>query len=130
AGGQLRFVHDKLREQAYGEMADDTRRRYHRRAASVLEAHYRADADLALHLAQLAHHHERAGELDAAASYLERAAEHALGSAGFGEARAMLRRLLDLPIAAAPARRARWDRQLGEACFALGDLATCAIHIQ
>ena len=130
ADGHLRFVHDKLREQAYGEMAEDTRRRYHRRAASVLEAHYRADADLALHFAQLAQHHERAGELDAAASYLERAADHALGSAAFGEARALLGHLLELPIAAAPSRRARWNRQLGEACFALGDLASCATHIQ
>jgi serine/threonine protein kinase len=75
--GGLRFVHDKLREQAYAELDPPGRRALHRRAAGALEAHYR-DGDLALHLSELARHWEIAGDPRRAARYLERAAEHAL----------------------------------------------------
>jgi len=129
ADGDLRFVHDKLREQAYAELAEPIRRALHRRAAVVLERHYRA-GDLALHLAQLARHWEIAGELPRAGDYLERAAEHALAGAAHGAARDLLRHLIALPIDAAPERRAGWERRLGEACFALGDLAGCAAHTE
>ncbi|NVB80784.1 MAG: protein kinase [Kofleriaceae bacterium] len=122
----LRFVHDKLREHAYAEMAELHRRRFHQRAAAVLEVHYRGDA---LHLEQLAHHHEHAGQLALAANYLEKAAEHALATAAFGEARTLLRHLIQIAPDATPERRARWNRLLGEACFALGDLGGSAAHL-
>jgi tetratricopeptide (TPR) repeat protein len=120
--GELRFVHDKLREQAYGELSEAARRRYHQRAAAALEG--RAD------FAELAFHHEHAGDLPRAADYLEKAADHALATAAFGEARTLLERLLAIEITVPPERRARWKRQLGEACFALGDLATATTHIK
>jgi tetratricopeptide (TPR) repeat protein len=128
--GHIRFVHDKLREQAYGELSAVGRRRCHKRAAIALEAHYRADADLSLHFAQLAHHHEQAGELVAAADYLEKAAEYTLATAAFGEARTLLLHLQQLPLDITLERRARWSRQIGEASFALGDLASCATHLE
>ncbi|MBV8761878.1 MAG: protein kinase [Deltaproteobacteria bacterium] len=120
--GDLRFVHDKLREQAYDELSEIARRRYHKRAASAL-------ATRAGH-AELAHHHEHAGDLERAVDELELAADQALAAAAFGEARTLLRRLMALPLTVPPSRRARWNRQLGEACFALGDLAGCASHMQ
>ncbi|HMG54125.1 MAG TPA: AAA family ATPase, partial [Kofleriaceae bacterium] len=127
--GGLRFVHDKLREQAYAELPEPTRRALHRRAAIALEQHYR-DGDLALHLSQLAQHWEIAGDLVRAGGYLERAADHALAGAAYGGARTLLRHLIELPLDVAPERRAGWERRLGEACFALGDLASCATHTQ
>jgi tetratricopeptide (TPR) repeat protein len=120
--GELRFVHDKLREEAYGELTDTARRRYHQRAAAALEE----SADFA----ELAYHHEHAGDLTRAADYLEKAATHALATAAFGEARTLLERLLALTIDVPAERRARWNRQLGEAFFALGDLATATTHIK
>jgi serine/threonine protein kinase/tetratricopeptide (TPR) repeat protein len=120
--GELRFVHDKLREQAYGELSEIARRRYHKRAAAALEGR-------AAH-AELAHHHEHAGDLPRAADALEAAAEQALSAAAFGDARTLLRRLAALPMTVPASRRARWNRQLGEASFALGDLASCAQHLQ
>ncbi len=128
--GQLRFVHDRLREQAYEGLAAADRQRYHQRAGRVLEARYGAGTDLALHYAQLAYHHEAGGDLAAAADYLERAADHALTTAAFGEARTLLLHLQGLAVEAPSDRRARWSRQLGEACFALGDLGGCAAHLE
>ncbi len=120
--GDLRFVHDKLREQAYAELSEIARRRYHKRAAAALGGR-------AGH-AELAHHHEHAGDLERAIDELELAADQSLAAAAFGEARVLLRRLMALPVTVPPPRRARWNRQLGEACFALGDLASCASHMQ
>lgn len=120
--GELRFVHDKLREQAYGELSETARRGYHQRAATALTG--RAD------FAELAHHHEQAGDLPAAANYLERAADQALTAAAYGDARALLERLQSLAITVPSERRARWSRQLGEACFALGDLAAATTHLE
>ncbi|HEY0476383.1 MAG TPA: hypothetical protein VGD37_02615, partial [Kofleriaceae bacterium] len=127
ADGDLRFVHDKLREQALAELAEPIRRALHRRAAVALERRYRDDG-VALHLAQLARHWEIAGDLPRAADHLERAAEHALAGAAHGAARDLLRHLIALPVAVEVERRAGWERRLGEACFALGDLAGCAVH--
>ncbi|HSN30812.1 MAG TPA: protein kinase, partial [Kofleriaceae bacterium] len=118
----LRFVHDKLREQAYAELSEIARRRYHKRSAAALGGR-------AGH-AELAHHHEHAGDLERAIDELELAADQALAAAAFGEVCVLLRRLMALPLTVPPARRARWNRQLGEACFALGDLASCASHLQ
>ncbi len=126
--GELRFEHDSLRELAYAELDDATRRTLHRRAASALEARYAADPAFALRFAELAHHCEQAGERGRAASYLERAADHALDTAAYGEARTLLHRLLALAPDALAAKRGRWKRRLGEASYALGDVAGLATH--
>ncbi len=128
--GELRFIHDKLREQAYAELGAELRVRLHRQAALAMEARYRADAELVQRLGVLAHHWEQAGELRRAAEYLERSAEHALAAAAYGEARTQLERLLALAVEAVPAHRARWERWLGEACYALGDLAGTTRHTE
>ena len=128
--GQVRFTHDRLREYAYGELSLLTRRQLHRQAALALEARLGEGAALVPRLSELAMHWERAAELARAAHYLERGAEHALGTAAFGEARSLLRRLLELPLVVPSARSARWDRWLGEACFALGDLPAAATYAQ
>lgn len=128
ANGLLRFEHDSLRELAYATLSIDARRVLHRRAAISVEAYHRDDADFPLRFAELAHHWERAGDRGLAADYLDRAAENALATAAFGEARTMLAHLLELASDADPVRRARWLRKLGDASYALGDLAGLASY--
>ncbi len=128
ADGHLRFEHDSLRELAYAELGDDARRDLHRRAAFAVEDRHRDDADFGLRLAELAHHWEQAGDRGPAIGYLERAADHALETAAYGEARGLLQRLLVLATDAPQAKRGRWMRQLGEASYALGDVAGLATH--
>ncbi len=126
--GQLRFEHDSLRELAYGELSDELRRELHRRAALAVEAHHRDDADYGLRFAELAHHWEAAGDRARAVEHLERAADHALETAAYGEARTLLHHLVALATDAPQARRGRWMRRLGEASYALGDVAGLATH--
>ncbi len=128
ADGQLRFEHDSLRELAYAELADDNRKDLHRRAAVAVEQRHRDDADFGLRLAELAHHWEQADDRGRAIGYLERAADHAIDTAGYGEARALLDRVLALATDAPVAKRGRWMRRLGEASYALGDVAGLATH--
>lgn len=125
----VRFLHARLRDHVYGAAEPKARRELHRRAAHWLERAPVGDAPSA-RWAELALHWEHCGELRKTADYLERAAEHALSAAAFGEARALLRRLLELPLAVDAERSARWGRRLGEACFALGDLPAAARHAQ
>ncbi len=125
----LRFLHARLRDHVYGAAEPSARRELHRRAAHWLERAPVGDAPSA-RWAELALHWEHCGELRKTADYLERAAEHALFAAAFGEARTLLRRLLELPLEVEPERSARWQRRLGEACFALGDLPSAARHAQ
>lgn len=126
--GELRFEHDSLRELAYAELTDAERPGFHRRAAAAVEAHHQVDADFALRFAELAHHWEQAGDRTRAAGYLERAADHALETAAHGEARVLLQRLLALATDAPAAKRGRWKRRIGEAAYALGDVAGLATH--
>ncbi|MBP6632616.1 MAG: protein kinase [Kofleriaceae bacterium] len=125
--GALRFEHDKLREVAYADLAEPARTDLHRRAALAIEVHTAAD-HRALWLPALAHHWEHARDLARAADALEEAAAAALHAAAYGQASALLRHLLALGLEVAAPRRARWERWLGEAAYALGDLAACARH--
>jgi tetratricopeptide (TPR) repeat protein len=130
ADGQLRFDHDSLRELAYARLDVGPRRTLHRRAAFAVEARHRDDPGFGLRFAELAHHWEQAGDRERAADFLERAADHSLDTAAYGDARAMLERLVILAPEAPPARRGRWLRRLGEASYALGDVAGLARHTE
>ncbi|WNG48203.1 AAA family ATPase [Archangium minus] len=57
--GRLRFVHDKLREVAYGRIPAARRGALHHRAAEAVE--HRHDSELPRHAATLAHHWSQAG---------------------------------------------------------------------
>jgi tetratricopeptide (TPR) repeat protein len=73
--GVPRFVHDKLREVAYAEIAGVNLPDLHRRAAAALEAKHASDLEPLF--GTLGHHHAKAGGRTAAADYFERAANHA-----------------------------------------------------
>ncbi len=66
------FTHDKLREVAYGEISAPQRRMLHRRVAQALEALHAEDLDSVS--GQIASHYERAGMIEQALPYYQRAA--------------------------------------------------------
>jgi predicted ATPase len=66
------FTHDKLREVAYAEISAPQRRMLHRRVAQTLEAFHVEDLDAVS--GQVAAHYERAGMIEQALSYYQRAA--------------------------------------------------------
>lgn len=73
--GRYDFTHDRLREGAYGELSPARRRLLHRRVAQALEL--RHAPDLSSVAAQLAAHHEQAGQPAKAVGFFLRAAERA-----------------------------------------------------
>jgi hypothetical protein len=122
-GGRLRFVHDKLREAAYAAVDPARRALHHRDVARAIERRHGPDG-LAPHAAALAAHWEQAGDVAAAVTWLERAAEHALRVAAHAEACTHVERAVHLAAASADrARRGRWLRMLADARFGLGDVA-------
>jgi serine/threonine protein kinase len=90
--GQLRFAHDKLREVAYGRLADGRRRDLHRIAGDTLEAAALLDpamerrGNLEPKAATLAYHYLRAGIDDRAAKYSWLAGRYARHTFLFSEA--------------------------------------------
>lgn len=92
--GAYDFAHDKIREVAYGEMAEARRRLVHRRVAEGLE---RVNADaLDVVAAQIAAHYANADMPDRAATYYQRAAEVAQRVGANQEAIDLLRAGLSL----------------------------------
>ncbi len=134
--GRLRFVHDKMREVTYQGIASDRRQHNHLRAGHALEARYLGTADIGLLSAELAHHFTVGGDTRRAIAYLEKAGQQALASSANREAVQRFRTALALDAGAAPSesvresasasvgaiRRATWERQIGEAEFALTSL--------
>jgi len=123
--GRLRFVHDKMREVTYQGIPADQRRRNHLRAGQALEARYRGTADIELLSAELAHHFTIGGDTRRAIDYLEKAGQQALASSANRESIERFRDALSLAgdaPAASAVRRATWERQIGEAKFALTSL--------
>ena len=66
------FTHDKLREVAYAEISAPQRRLLHRRVAQALEALHAEDPDAVS--GQIASHYERAGMIEQALPFYQRAA--------------------------------------------------------
>jgi eukaryotic-like serine/threonine-protein kinase len=118
--GQLRFVHDKLREFLLEDVGASALPTLHGAAARAIEAHA---TDLRPVYPVLAHHHALAGHRDEALRYLELAGEQALASAAWERARELFTQALNLAgDVEEPARRARWERRIGVAAYDAGDL--------
>jgi hypothetical protein len=136
--GNLRFLHDKLREHTYEQIALPKRRAFHEAAAHALEARG-MDAPSALRLLcpRLAHHFTQAGDVDKALVYLEKAGEQALGGFANRDAIRFFSEALALDTAHRSSRplphevrlrRARWERQIADAHYALGELEAVLTH--
>ena len=88
------FTHDKLREVAYAEISAPQRRMLHRRVAQALEAMHAEDLDPVS--GQIASHYERAGMIEQALPYYQRAAAVAQRVYANEDAISLLSRSLEL----------------------------------
>jgi serine/threonine protein kinase/tetratricopeptide (TPR) repeat protein len=139
--GYLRFLHDKLREHTYEQMDPARKRATHAATARALEARGHAALEtLPLLYPRLAHHFAQAGETEKALSYLDKAGAQALASFANRDAIRFLHEALALDGAlgeiptrarlphAVRMRRARWERQLADAHYPLGELDDVLVH--
>jgi predicted ATPase/DNA-binding SARP family transcriptional activator len=104
------FTHDKLREVAYGEISAPQRRMLHRHVAQALEAIYAEDLDSVS--GQIASHYERAGMIEQALPYYQRAAATAQRVYANEDAISLLSRSLEL-LELLPAGAKRDKQELG-----------------
>jgi class 3 adenylate cyclase len=142
------FKHVITQEAAYNLMLASQRQQLHRTIAEWYE-HTHA-GDLRSHAPLLAYHWQGADVPDKAIDYLEEAGGQALRTGAYREAVRLFSRLLDLDDrtrqAGEPAwdsrstarhispdasniRRARWERQLGDAHLGLGQLRPAREHL-
>jgi class 3 adenylate cyclase len=126
------FKHVITQEVAYNLMLFAQRRQLHRAVAEWYEARYAND--LAPYYAILAHHWGKAEVADKTLFYLEKAGQAALRSYANQEAISFFRDLLALHAREGTAdeqtRRARWEWQVGEAHYGLGQLAESRAHLE
>ncbi len=125
------FKHVITREVAYNLMLFSQRRDLHRAVAEWYERAYAAD--LSPFYPMLAYHYEKAEIPAKARDYLERAGEQALRSYANREAADFFMKAIALAEAhgrSAQTRRARWERQVGEALYGLGQLAESRAHLE
>jgi predicted ATPase/DNA-binding SARP family transcriptional activator len=88
------FTHDELREVAYAEISTPQRRLLHRRVAQAQEAMHAEDLDLVS--GQIASHYERAGMIEQALPFYQRAAAVAQRVYANEDAISLLSRSLEL----------------------------------
>ncbi|MCU1277857.1 MAG: Serine/threonine protein kinase, partial [bacterium] len=120
-GGQLRFVHDKIRETAYDSIEAATRRHWHARAAEVIAA----NAEDPAVWRRLAYHYQMAGDEAGAFAWSERAGRHAHDSGAYREARQHLEvacALMPKLPPRAPLEQARLHRMYAEALDGVGEI--------
>lgn len=122
--GSLRFVHDKVRETTYADLATDERAQLHRRAAETLLRQAPSDGRARANL--LAHHCLAGGDLPLAVDYLEQAATQALERFAYADVVMYLEQALETTESAGlhveKSRLAAWQRQIGDARQGLGDM--------
>jgi predicted ATPase len=104
------FTHDKLREVAYAEISAPQRRLLHRRVAQALEAMHADGLDPVS--GQIASHYERAGMIEQALPYYQRAATEAQRVYANEDAISLLSRSLEL-LELLPAGAKRDKQELG-----------------
>jgi eukaryotic-like serine/threonine-protein kinase len=129
ADGQWRFAHDKLREGTLASLPRDTAQELHRRAALSIEA---AHPNAPEWLAALAYHWGQVGDTEREAHYAERAGEQAMSVYACHAAIPHFQRALELAqLRATQARHlGHLQGRLAEALYFIGDMASCATHIE
>ncbi len=124
--GQLRFLHDKLREVAYAAVPPERRRAMHRRVSGLLEQRSSSRADFARTWPRLGGHFAAALEHGRASHYFALAADHARARHANGEAIALFRLALDEAGrqlgGSPPDEAARWRGSSAELSERLGDV--------
>ena len=127
-GGRLRFAHAKLHEGVYERIAPGPRAALHVAVGEALERAAPEPGQAAI----LAHHYLEGRAHARALDQLERAGLEALASGSHSAAESHFERARALSeregLTVSPLRQARFQRGLGDARFALGDLAAAAAH--
>ncbi|MGZ5968127.1 MAG: serine/threonine-protein kinase, partial [Polyangiales bacterium] len=126
-GGRLFFVHDKLREVTYEDIAAGRRRDLHHAAARALET--RPDAEA--FAPALAHHWTMAAVDHKALEWLEKAAFQARSHAAYGEAASLFARAIEVAdrLHGVPQlRRGKLEAGLANAALGNGDLVATEEH--
>lgn len=123
--GELAFRHALIRDVVYEQLLYAHRRDLHRRAAEHLERRgVKGATDAAL-----AHHWDRAGDPERAVPRYAAAGDSAFHAGAFRECVDMLERALALSgDALVPLTRARWQWQIAQSCYRIGELEQC--HLQ
>lgn len=98
--GTLCFVHDKIREILYENLAPHERKDLHQRAAQAYEVIFRKE--LSEYVTHIAYHWDHGEEPERAALYYKHAARRAQQRHGNDEAVQLYQAYLDLPLAIAP----------------------------
>ncbi|MCG7216727.1 AAA family ATPase [Paenibacillus mucilaginosus] len=116
------FKHIITQEVTYSMLLHSQRRQLHHAVAQWYERQF---TDLAPYYNTLAHHWSKAGVTEKTALYLEKSGELALRTGAYQEAVTAFEELVGLIPEAAPAvsEAAKWNRLLGEAYMAIGDMA-------
>ena len=126
------FKHVLTQETAYSLLPFAERRELHRTVAGWIER--REGSDLAPYYPLLAYHWGRAEDRAKTVDYLELAGEQALRQSAYQEAVGFLTEALRLDAAGEAgedrSRRARWERQLGDAHLGLGHLTASREHVE
>ena len=126
------FKHVITQETAYSLLPFAQRRELHRTVAGWIER--REGSDLAPYYPLLAHHWGRAEDRAKAIDYLELAGEQALRQSAYQEAVGFFTEALRLDAAGEEggdrSRRARWERQVGDAHLGLGQLTASREHVE
>jgi tetratricopeptide (TPR) repeat protein len=130
--GGLRFVHDKLRETAYGAISPLAAAALHAKAAVVLE-NRRAGADGTRdQSSDIAKHYKLSGNLQKALALFEKAGDEAIAKSAQKDAAGFFREALELAElvrGVSAIRRARWERELGAALYESGEIAESNHHL-
>ncbi|NUM47344.1 MAG: AAA family ATPase [Anaerolineales bacterium] len=141
------FKHNITQEVVYNLLPFSRRQELHRKIALWFENTF--GDELTPYTPLLAHHWNRAGDPHKAIEYLEKAGEQALSQYANQEAVNFFSLCIETsekfhalseapkgtlketsPLAFPTLRRARWERQLGEAYLRLGQLATSEKHLR
>jgi len=122
------FKHIITQEVAYNLMLFSQREQLHRAVAEWIEQVHAAE--LAPFYTTLAYHWQHAGVAARAVDYLEKAADLALRDGAFQEALDLFSEALAGDREQPGWRRARWERQLGQAFFGLGKLTESRARLQ
>jgi serine/threonine protein kinase/tetratricopeptide (TPR) repeat protein len=131
--GRYRFVHDKLREMAYGALPPARREGLHRAIARLRERQL-LDHKAPVPYGELGHHFMQGQLWDKAIDYLEKAGDQAAARFANREAIGFLDTATSLTgklsFGLDRARLARWQRQLVDSHLGLGQMTEAYTHAE
>jgi tetratricopeptide (TPR) repeat protein len=130
-GRSFRFVHDTLREAAYAGIPQPTAARLHARSAAALEA--QPLFDTSAKSGEVARHYQLAGDHRKALEFLEKAGYEAVAQSALEETASYFRQALEVAGrvgGVSSGRRARWERELGNALHDSGNYVECRQHFE